>query len=85
MPAKPVASSPKGHHFPDFLASSLTCHNPVSHSNYTGYSHFGGNAMGLELFESEPLNLRKNSLGFPPSCPADILRLSALVCKLKMR
>lgn len=39
--------------------------------------------MGLELFESEPLNLRKNSLGFPPSCPADILRLSALVCKFK--
>jgi len=53
MPARLVANNPSGHHRFDFLTASLTCHNPVSHSNCTGYSHFERSAMGPELIESE--------------------------------
>ena len=41
--------------------------------------------MGLELVESEPLNLPKNKHPRPPSCAADMLRLRTAVCKLQVR
>lgn len=76
MPARLVANNPKGHHQPDFLTASLTRHNPVSHSNYTGYSHFERRAMGSEMLESEPLTLRKNNLRVPTFVPGGYIAVA---------
>jgi hypothetical protein len=68
MPAKLVAKMPSGHNQPDFLPVSLTCYNPVTHSNYTGYSHFDDSAMGLKYLNRSHL-LTKEQAPVPTFVP----------------